>query len=858
MAVFDHAGNWDDAGRRCTACSKNIQEFSCETPDGRVCIHCAQAVYRKFAENQEIAVWHYSRFIRSLSGDESLRWRLTTLSRYAEAVRLAEKQKTADVTAMHRLLVLNLGCLEEHPLNLLVRQLALNAAVQVGKSILPILLEQRDTLHPWQFYYNIVLCAAIIGPDDKSVQKLLEDAVKHPLPDVREKIIRIVSSQKSLWARNLLKEVVKEANLTGMAKFSATANILSPPEQQSIFATEQSTATPIPDELSFLETAIIDCYPIDRLKAVYSRYLNPVFQETDFQDMGQVAVGKLKKRQLVWALAQVFSQQYLFDKLILLLPQGVIQVLNRLTWEKGGHLAQSFTDPLDPPILVPSKETWHGRTRTIETFNPCYSIIPIQKNYSYRSFASYDSYTTILYLPDPVRDLLKKYLPPPEGYYLKGLETIEKTDFIYEDGSRILRQIHLIGAYIAQGGLKFSKNSARILKTSAKEVAAYCHIREFYTGGKAHLEHLNTGLLIDFLQHCPIRETQDAPEFLKQVFDDFFMKVAPHGGYRLDRLLSHLKGISYIQNGYYEQSLRKSEQVVRTSLRSLLRALQPGLWYSVSKLLDYCHYREVDLDIVDRSVAARYLSVDIRYEDGNRFGIYRTAEISAAIYQEALLAPFFKGFLFLMAVFGIVDIAYNYPKNERIQKKEMEYLSAFDGLQYIRLTPLGAYITGLTKDYAFKAEMESANFVLDDKRLLINLDGKDRLKAILLERFADKISENCYKVTSGSFLKSCVTLKEIEGRIKLFKKQVSAKPPRIWEDFLNDILDKIDPLIPEPDLLVFRLKEHPELIELMARDEIMQKLILKAEGYHVLIPSKNLYKVKKRLEAFGYFIHQLR
>jgi hypothetical protein len=839
-------------------CSKRIAEISCETPDGSVCIQCSQSVYRHFAGSQEIAAWHHSRFIRALSGDEALRWRLTTLSRYVEAVHIGEMQKSFDVIAMHRLLVLNLGCLIEHPLNLVVRQLALNAAVQVGKSMLPILLEHRDTHHPWQFYYNIVLCACIIGPDDKSVRQLLEEAANHPLIEVREKIIGIVSSQKSLWALNFLKQLIADTDLTRIEKSSATADILSSPSQQPLFASAPGTAIAFSDELSLLETAIIDCYPTGALKDIHSRYLNSVFQETDFQKMGQFAAGKLKKRQLVWALAQVFSHQYLFEKLLSLLPQGVIQVLYRLTWEKGGHLAQSFTEPLDPPILIQSEETWHLRPRTIETFNPWYLIVPIQKKYSYRSYAACDSYTTILYLPDPVRDQLKKYLPPPEGYHLTGLDAIEKTDFIYEDGSRILRQIHLVGAYIGQGSLKFSKTSSRILKTSAKEVAAYCHIREFYIGEKADLEHLNTGLVIDFLKHYPVRETQDASELLKQVFDDFFLKVAPYSGFRLVRLLFHLKGIHHLQNTYYEHTLMNCEQTVRISLRNLLRALQPGLWYSISKLLVYCRYREVDLDIVDRSIAARYLSVDIRYEEGNRFGRYRTAEITASIYQEALLFPFFKGFMFLMAAFGLVDIAYNYPKNERIQKKEMEYLSAFDALQYVRLTPLGAYVTGLTKDYAFKGEMESANIVLDEKRLLINLDGKDRLKAIALGQFADKISQNCYKVTSGSFLKNCLTQKDIEGKVRLFKKQISAKPPRIWEVFLNDILDKIDPLIPEPDLSVFRLKEYPELIELMARDEVLQKYILKAEDHHVLIAAKNLYKVKKRLETFGYFIHQLR
>ncbi|MBI5591796.1 MAG: hypothetical protein HY881_15095 [Deltaproteobacteria bacterium] len=857
IEVFDNAGNWNDNGRRCKVCLKNIQGFSCETPAGRVCIQCAETVYRDFAAKQDIATWHYSHYIRALSGDEALRWRLAILSRYSEAVGIAEKQKSFDVNAMHRLLVLNLGCEINHPLNQMVHQWALHAAQQVGKSILPMLLEFRDKRNPWQFYYNIVLCASLIGPEDKSVQQFIEEAANHPLPEVRTRIVFILSHQKSVWARELLVKLQKDGNLTGMAKFTATINVLPPPAQQGMFAAEQkNTAIPIPAELSPLETVIIDSYPMDGLKAIYSRYLSSLYQETDFQVKGAFAVSKLTKRQLVWALSQAFSRKDLFEKLLSLLPRGVIQVLNRLTWEKGGHAVQSFTEPLDPPILIKSEERRNGKSVFVETFNPCYTIIPFQKNYNYR-YVSYDIYATMLFLPDPVRVLLKNYLPPPDGYHLTGLDAIEKTDFIYQDGSQILRQIHLLCTYIAQGNLKYSKNKAKILKTSVKEMTAYCQIHEFYSDKNAELEHLNTALIIDFLQDQSIKETQSAPEFLKNVFDGFFMEVRPYKGYRLNRLLFHLKGIHNLQGGYHEQNQVKNEQAVRTSLRNLLTALLPGQWYSVHKLLDYCRYREMDLDIVDRSFANNYLAFDIR-DDGNRYYKYRTTGITASIYQEAVISPFFKGFMFLLAAFGIVDIAYSSPKNDRIQKKEMDYLSVFDGLQYIRMTPLGAYIAGLVKNHAFKGEMESANLVLDDKRLLINLDGKDRLKAMVLGQLADKISENCYKVTCGSFLKACDTQKDIEGKIGLFRKQVSANPPRIWEDFLTGILNKIDPLIPDPTLLVFRLKEHPELIELMARDEVLQKSILKAEGYHVLIPAQNLYKVKKRLEAFGYFIHQLR
>ena len=837
IEVFDKADNWNESTRRCGVCLKSFQGFFCETPDGRVCIFCATEVYDHFVSTHEIVAWPYSRFISALSGGEPLRWRLTILSRYIEAVKTAQRQKS-DVNAMHRLLVSNLDNWIDHPLKDTVCKLAFGAAVWVGKPMLPMLLAYQDKQDPWLIYCDIALCVSRIAPDDKRVQEFFEKALKHPVPEARTKIIGILSEHKSIWARNILKELRKDANLA-----------------------EQLTAIPIPDELSPLETVIIENYKLDVLKSIYSSYLIFVFQEISFTvNKNAFAVGKLTKRQLVWAFAQVFSQKDLFDKLLSILPPGVIQVLNRLTWEKGEHSIQSFAEPLDPPIIIQSEEIKNAKTISVENLNPCYAICLIKRNHVYHYYMTFDLRTSILFLPEIVRALLKTYLPPPDGYNLKGLSTIEKTDFVYEDGTQILRQIHLLCTYIAQGHLKYSKNTAKILKASAKEMAAYCHVHEFYAEKNTDMEYLNTSLIVDFLQDKSIKETQSAPEFLKMVFDGLFTKIESYSDYHLNRLLFHLKGIHNLQGGYNEQSHQKNEQIVRASLRNLLRSLSPGLWYSVKQLLEYCHYRDIGLDIVDRSFASRYLSVNIRCDDGTRYsaGTYRVADISAEMYQEALILPFFKGFMFLMAAFGVVDIAYNHPKNEHFQKIDKDYLSTFDGLQYIRLTPLGAYIVGLTKNYAFKCEVESANLVLDEKRLLINLDGKDQLKTMVLGQFADKISENCYKVSCGSFLKACDTQEDINGKIGLFRKQMPAKLPRIWEDFLNDILNKIDPLIPEPTLSVFRLKEHPELIELMARDEILQKCVLKAEGYHVLIPVQNLNKVKKRLEAFGYFIDQLK
>ncbi len=855
IVLFDNPENWNDQGRHCIRCAKKIQGVSCTIPTGKICISCAEAMYRDFAGQQEIAAWHHSRFIHILSGHESLRWRITVLTRYGEAVEIANAQKTSDVGSLHRALVVNLGCMIDHPLNRSIRQMAVHAVVQAGKPMLPILLEYRNKQHPWQFYFNIVLCASTIGPDDPKVQQLLENAIEHPVDMVRNKILSIISNQKSSWAKKFLEKLNNRGVAAGMVRVESEADTQKPQEQKQIIAAEPARMYEIPEQLTPLESAIMEIYSNDSLKAIYSKYLASLFCETCFPiKRGAFSVSKLTKRQLVWALGQAFSQKDKFEQLLKNLPTGVAHVLNLLTWEKGGVSIQAFPEPIDPPIVIESVETIAGgRKHTTKKLNPDYVIIPSRNIKSYLYY--FDPQNNLLYLPDSFRNEFKKFLPSPEEYHLTALDTIEKTDFIYADGNDFLNHIHLICTYIAQGNLRYAKNG-KILKTSLKEMAAYCHIQEFFQENPDNT-YLKTGLIIDFIDKQSVSEKQSTQEFLKQVFDVFFTKVPTYDGFFLNRFVFHLKGAHNLIGGYHGQSHQKNELNVRSSLRNLLRSLAPGQWYSVEKLIDYCRYRDMDLEIVNRSFAASYLSVDVR-DDSLRYEKYRTESISDMIYRDALEIPFFKGVMFFLATFGMVDLAYDSPRNERIQKKGLDYLSVFDGARYIRLTPLGAYIVGTAKDFSFNEERESANLELDDKRLLITLDGKDRLRSMILGQIAERISENCFKVSSGSFLKSCATLEDIKNKISLFRKEISARPPRIWEDFLKDIQGKINPLIPEPDMHVFRLKDHPELIELMAMDEVLQRLILKAEDYHVIISSRDINLVRKRLETFGYLIDPIR
>jgi hypothetical protein len=66
---------------------------------------------------------------------------------------------------------------------------------------------------------------------------------------------------------------------------------------------------------------------------------------------------------------------------------------------------------------------------------------------------------------------------------------------------------------------------------------------------------------------------------------------------------------------------------------------------------------------------------------------------------------------------------------------------------------------------------------------------------------------------------------------------------------------KIDPFDEVEEMKIFKIpSDNNALIRIIAKDAMLKKLIIKAEGYHILVPKDNVSKFKKRLQEFGYFI----
>ena len=171
----------------------------------------------------------------------------------------------------------------------------------------------------------------------------------------------------------------------------------------------------------------------------------------------------------------------------------------------------------------------------------------------------------------------------------------------------------------------------------------------------------------------------------------------------------------------------------------------------------------------------------------------------------------------------------------------------------MRLTPLGEFVFGRRSTYEVTAGPATrSTIILDEARLLASCRNADALTALALGQFFENLAPGHYQMTPKSLLCGCVSREDIEGRIRLFRRVVSATPPAIWERFFAKTLARIAPLGLEPDFIVLKVSADEEIRRLLASDPILREIILKVEGLRIAVRRSDLKKLGKRLEQFGY------
>jgi hypothetical protein len=437
---------------------------------------------------------------------------------------------------------------------------------------------------------------------------------------------------------------------------------------------------------------------------------------------------------------------------------------------------------------------------------------------------------------------IRLYLPKPQSYYLNP---VEKPVYEYSQSSEdeILEKMRLYLNFYNMDGIQLS-SSNKLLKSVKKEMKKHCSIDEYYKEG-GDLEYLKTETISLFL--LSIKENYLVEEYfkiqnIKTILNDFLsadlFKDEPFNF--TTKFLNYLKGVKNIWNE--EEHLKET----MITLKQVLNDLPTDSVIEVNNILDYIDYRDCFTDIISPQNVYDYLYINEADYGRSKINSYES-------YHKYITVPMYKSMLTILGSLGILDLYYDMPTSKNGLYLKNGYLTKYDGIKYIRLTKLGEFALGKRDNYNFGESGEEIEVYLDEERLIVTIIGDGPMKSMFLEQVGYKIGFNKFKLDYQSLLRNVNNIDDLNKRIKDFKNKISNNLPPIWQDFFAELEKKVNSVTPAKDMKIFKLKEDKELINIVAKDEILRKHIFKAEGFYILVQEEHVKTVLKRLENFGYF-----
>ena len=430
--------------------------------------------------------------------------------------------------------------------------------------------------------------------------------------------------------------------------------------------------------------------------------------------------------------------------------------------------------------------------------------------------------------------LLRSFGNYPE--FPQGQQQIPTTTYVFDGQEIIFSDLPMLSAYIHQHGLQITQAAKRVKSSEINKLKRNLNSQEFFPKAKRLTGVLRHSFLGNLLIKTPRSFlNKDTFSLIQYLFRNIYINNNYKSAFTI---FSYIKGLDKYQNdveGNWEHLICKS-----------LKSLTPNLWYEFDSWFSHLQI-EKNINVLTLDIAKYQV-----YE--NWFRSYSREKVNYkinGIHERFVDKPFLKGTLFLFAAFGLVDLAYD----EAITKEEFlgDIIDPYRSLKYFRLNDLGAFILGLTNEYTPPKVVTNDELFLSKDALIITTHEDNKKAKMLLKEYANEVGENRYATDFEKFTDKCYSIPEIKEKINDFK-SIVGKLPENWQTFFDEIIENAYPIDELDNYKIFKIKNNPELIRTIARDEILKKWIIKAEQFHIIVLEKDEYKVKKRLRQLGYFI----
>lgn len=616
--------------------------------------------------------------------------------------------------------------------------------------------------------------------------------------------------------------------------------------QEQVKAIREERPIYVPNHLERAELEkAINKFPLDEMAEQYAPYLAIA------QKYKLYTIDTKGEKVYPYEISKVFTSDKVLKKdwvtfyAILSHPSNIFLFLNELS-EKEISLLQNIA--INHCMFVKDAEELIGKTLTGKRRGKSYwskEVAPLPEYYMFlqigRALAPDPQYSyTRLYFFELRENIRQELLQTVFRDYL-NMETFdalpqEDSMKIYNAEASIFLNYPILTSLFESKQLELGKG--KVTASTINNVEKACNLEEFFPNGEKEGARLCAHLIANTYTLFALAKGTHKERKIEDNIKAFFEDMFGYMYFLLPAMLTHLKGFrrAIMCNNSYCSEL---SQIIQ----SVVSKYAKDGWLSVTDLT---------IKIRTFNAYAEKFCMILPVESYDDMQIENTNTGKPIYYDEVIsniTHPFIKAYLFLMAAYGIVEIAYD----EETEEGDTCY---YDTLRYVRLTDLGKYVFGITKKYEHQAAQKKKYFELDDSNLIVkSLDANNPYLSILTN-MSTTISKRMYKVTYESFLYGCTSLTDIVNKEKLFRDYICKEPPANWEQFFKDIKSRCNPLnISRKKYIVMEIPtDNKELQRIILSDPIISKYSVKAEGYLLLVEVSNRIKVAAALKKYGYLL----
>ncbi|MGF6907003.1 hypothetical protein [Fusobacterium sp. PH5-44] len=450
-----------------------------------------------------------------------------------------------------------------------------------------------------------------------------------------------------------------------------------------------------------------------------------------------------------------------------------------------------------------------------------------------------------LYMDYDVIRIFRKFMEKPLEYNIIHQNELQIT-LVQNNEKEFLQNMNIYLDCYNQGEISLSSNG-KILKESKINMKKYCNITEYYNNSR-DLDYLKTETIgLFFFLIKP--EYRDIKYFnfdnIKNLANDFLdgKLIVENEKFPFASLfLNFLKGVRNIWNT--QEELEKS----LATIKKIISEIGDNHIVSLENIIKSILYRDEFIEIINVKDAYDYIYI-------NEANYERTKIPNYEKYISYVIEPFIKTVFFILGTLGLFELYYDYPTASKTLFLKNKYLSKYDGLKYVKLSELGKYVFGRTEYYNIDLQSEKSEVVLDEDRLIITIIGEDPMKCLFLEKISQKISANKFKLTEEQFLKGIDSYNNLVNKINDFKEKVTSEFNPFWEGFFENLRKKTNSINIQDNFTVLKLDNSKELMDVFQKEKKFKDLILKCEGYYILVKKENLQNVVDLFKEHGYYIY---